>query len=721
MNTPERGPAIIDLDTRPAPSYFGQAILGIFAVLIGALLVKSLPWLTPVWLGPPLFAALLADIWSLWVVRRERERLAGMNIYRLALHGRTIHVTDEAAIKGLIGRPALLVPVLGGVAVALLTAGFFVRQNGAGAWNFHFGWLLPVMQCMPFLAAVAGIFAAVLISRAVLAWRLQQAVLRSAHLPYTHYPASATFVISSLLTLYVLSDFGRTAYEALKPKPPVKVLGDLLFSSLSPFRDVLVEHRESAIAGDRPGREIYLVDPADPSKRIRLFRYDRAAKVTFSPDESRLIISEKMGGRVAPVVMVANKGLAGSKANSFVATDKDWESSGMLDGRLRALYFRHGAWTQQPGNIWIEEWSDDGQIVIFAVEPQMDKAAQERKPNFYCAWDCDRNEFIANEGQRLDAKLALALFAEERASKARAVQTSFRTKLVAFVAAKTAAENRHDLEGIANSYATEIDYLDKGMVDREGIKRYREDQFRFWPESKETTVGEIEEPWNKGVTWHAKWKTQVSMSAPERRETLRQELEHECELVEQAGHLRITKQKIKLVKEEKHTEPETKMPSPPANLVTEIPTNPLTNATPPPAKPMRFPEGDWIITKENQDEQAIGNSMSRVIVRGTTFTYDIQFINRLRDPTNNPFRNPALRGVKEWRSTDHYEGRIIRADDSQFTVKITSAKFLNRSVRNFPPDGGLDKYVGNEWIFVNVNGNISDARNRSTVFVKKKP
>jgi hypothetical protein len=279
-----------------------------------------------------------------------------------------------------------------------------------------------------------------------------------------------------------------------------------------------------------------------------------------------------------------------------------------------------------------------------------------------------------------------------------------------------AGENGRNEEVIADAYADRVEYLDQGLVDRETVKRDRQERFKLWPEGKESMAGEIDAAPLEDGKWRAKWKTIAALSAPQRRETLRQELEHECDLIERDGHFEIARQTTRVLKEEKQTEPAPKLANEPPRPEMKEENSPPPRAVPVVPKPMAFPEGTWAIRRQERDaqENTVWNSV--VTVRGTAFQYDVNQTHDLIDPVNNPWNARILKGLTRYSWTKRYTGKVIRSDAKSFVVKIANEVLINMKPKGLAIDTPMGSSTNREWVFLRVNGGIIDKNNASSRF-----
>lgn len=708
MSTLESTPAVVDVERRQAPPRSGIVVVSVFGLLVIGLLIKSFPWLTPVWLGPVVLAAVAADISSLGFLRQVQARLGSITVFRIKLPSGTAYITDDSSIKPLIGARALLVPVFAGAVVATITTAFFIHNYGLPLSLYRLQpWSIAV-QCVPLSAAVAGIYGAILLSRKVLSWRLSQAALRSAGVPQAHFLASTTFVISTLLSIYILWSFGNTAYEALKPVPPVKTIGDLLFSSFSPKGTYLIEHRESLKPDTQERWELYFVDQSNTSNRTLLLSYNRAAKVTFSPDESSLIVSEKTRGYVRPLFLIPVTSLRGA-AMGFARLTRN--STFTIDDRLRQSYATPQRQLPE-GNMQVGDWSVDGEIILFSfVNPlnERDKAP----PNIFFVWDYKKDTFTTVERGEQNGHAVLKSFLAERERK---VKESLKAVVESSVIARMEAENRGDLTAIAGFYAPEVGYRGKGLLTREAIRTERIEEFPRWPDKREVILGEIEVAQKDGK-WCANWKTSADLHSGDRPEMMKQARMYECQFVSTKAGLFIATEKLTILNSETLPDPRTPREMAP---VTETPADrPIVNASPASApKRSIFPEGAWVIRSQTRDSQETIAFNNILTVNGTSFRYDINQVHDLIDPAHNPWtKQNVLRGLTRYSYTYRYTGKVIHSDSNAFTVKILSQSIVNKKPSGLGV-GFVSNPVGGEWTFLKRGEHVIDKADPTTEFHK---
>ena len=700
---------IVEVDSSSLQPQAGRWLIGAILMGIGGLLYTSVPWTAPIWLGCILIATVIADFWALFVGRRAKQRgLSRVTIYRVTSAEGKSYSVDNADLNPFIKRaPDMFLPILGGICLAAYPAWFYGERGDYFVKGMALG------------ALAGGIFGAALVAKAMLLLRLKQVTLKSAGLPSRQLHASAAFIASSLLVLYVFGNFGRTAYEALKPPPLVKTRGDVLFSRVSPKGDIVVEHRENVHSTSAQDREIWLVERRNPANEFLLYSYKSAAKVNFSPAEEQVIVSEGRHGLAGPVFLYRRLHTAQSARIEFIRELGSHRGSQPLADRLRVFHASKTGEDNLPARsrVSVVGWTKDEAQVVFAIEKSADLGAEKSNQVWFCLWNIPSDFISSVLGQ--PQSYAEALAAVETQKRQRSLQVAAES----FIKLKMNAEEMRDLDRILACYVEEVNYLDRGTIKREAIGEERLEYFGKWPQTADILHGNVEvSAMDSEDRWQAVWTVAFDDNNPTEGIRIVGEREHRCELRFDGQEFHITRESIKLLKEGKQTETKAKPPEPmPRLAVTQEETvKPPLPSPPHPALPI-FPEGEWLTVKDNQDDQSTGKQVFHVTVRGKDFTYEMQSRRHLRDPVNNPWKNPALRGVKEYGYTDHYAGKIIQADGHQFAVRITNAKTLNRTLRDFPAEGDAEKMIGHEWIFINVNGNIADARNPGTFFLKKAP
>ncbi len=280
-----------------------------------------------------------------------------------------------------------------------------------------------------------------------------------------------------------------TSPAASPALPPLT--GNLLSTQFSPKRDIRIEQRS--------GGMIYLVSQSDEAKRYSLQKSSEdIASVLFSPDENWLVLNERahlndssgqLFSRTRPDDVQYSEIASLSSPNSSL-TESAWrfylKEVGLPEGTLRDQV-----------RLSTVEWKPDSSAVNLRFD-SFGAEGQKIVPRPYvCVYQVSDKRFTSEtDVVAIRALLNTSVITSNVPAKTPAASPPPQGRLTqqeafTFAQANVSAMSAGDINSLTSQYGTEVDYLDKGLVNNDIVRNELQQYFVRWPQTNWRVAGPV--------------------------------------------------------------------------------------------------------------------------------------------------------------------------------------------------------------------------------------